>query len=489
MSAFTLLDTVVLLAYLAGVIVFGVWLGRRQHDARDYFLADRSIPWWAVCFSVVATETSALTFISVPATAYASDLWLLQLTGGYLIGRIVIAWLLLPRYFAGELNTAYAMLETRFGVATRRFASSIFMVTRALADSVRIFAAAIPITLITGLAYWEAILITGLITLVYTYFGGLRAVIWVDVIQMGIYIVGGGLALFVLLDAVPGGWNGIAAAAGAEKLRVVHLEGGAASGRWLLTGLVGGAFLSMASHGVDHLIVQRLLASPSLRDARRALVGSGVLVMLQFALFLVIGLGLFAYYGGRVFNPADEVFPRFIVEGLPPGVSGLIIAGILAAAMSTVSSSLNSLASASTHDLYAPLSGRAEPEHLLRVGRRFTLLWALILIGGAILFQLVAQGAPIVVIALQIASFTYGGLLGGFLLAVLVAEADQRDAIVAITVAILANTALWAVQFFGLIEPVVDALWFALIGSLIALVVGTTSAKLRSRRVPAREPS
>lgn len=481
MGAFTTLDVVILVAYLLGVTVLGIGWGGRQKDARDYFLAGKGLPWWAICFSIVATETSALTFISVPATAYGSDFWMLQLAIGYVIGRILVAAVLLPGYFRGELTTAYALLEERFGALTRRFASVTFMVTRALGDGVRVFAASIPLALITGLDYWQAILITGGVTLVYTYFGGLRAVVWMDVVQMVLYVIGGAAALLVLVRTVPGGWDGILETArSADKLRVLHVGGGFADARWWLTGLVGGAFLSMASHGVDHMIVQRLLAARSKRDASKAVIGSGVIVVAQFALFLLVGVALFAHYGGVPFDPADEVFPRFIVEGLPPGVSGLIIAAVLAAAMSTVSSSLNSLASATTHDLYAPLSGRDDdPAHLLRIGRRFTLLWAAVLVGGAVLFRFVSEGTPIVVVALQVASFTYGGLLGGFLLGVLSRRADQRDAILGMGAATAFMAVLWALQQFGAMEKVVDTLWFALIGSTVTVAVGSASAWLR----------
>ena len=485
MGEITTLDLVVLVGYIVGVTAFGTWLGTRQKDARDYFLADRGIPWWAVCFSVVATETSALTFISVPATAYGSDLWMMQLTIGYLIGRILVAIILLPGYFRGELNTAYALLQNRFGLTTRRFASLIFMVTRALADGVRIFATAIPIKLITGLPYWQAILITGVFTLVYTYYGGLSAVVWIDVIQMFIYIFGGLAALYVLLQVVPGGWDGIvAAAAPADKFRIVHLDGGFASGRWLLTGLIGGAFLSMASHGVDHIIVQRLLASPNLRDARKALITSGLIVIGQFALFLVVGIGLFAFFQGQQFATPDEIFPRFIVQELPSGITGLVIAGILAAAMSTVASSINSLASSTTHDIYAPLSGREDDHvHLMKMGKTFTLMWGVILIVGAMLFQFVQQGTPVVIIALQIASFTYGGLLGGFLLGILSKRATQKDAILGMSTAIVLMTILWAVQQFQVIPKVVDGLWFSLIGSAITVIVGSLSSLKRDPAV------
>ena len=490
MHDFTNLDAVVLIAYLVGITAFGVWLGGRQKDARDYFLAGRGLPWWAICLSIVATETSALTFISVPATAYAGGLWMLQLAFGYLIGRIGVAAFLLPGYFRGDLTTAYALLEKRFGQETRRFASLIFMVTRALGDSVRIFAAAIPIALLTGQPYWVAILITGGLSLLYTYFGGLRAVVWTDVVQSVLYVFGGVVALYLLARMVPDGWAGILAPARETgRLQIFHTEGGFASSRWILTGLVGGAFLSLASHGVDHLIIQRLLAANSLGHARRAIIGSGILVIAQFALFLLVGIALFAHYGGRVFQASDEVFPNFIIEGLPPGISGLLIAAILAAAMSTISSSLNSLASSTTHDLYAPISGRRDDEdHLLRAGRIFTILWAAILIGGAILFQLLAGGTPVVVVALQIASFTYGGLLGGFLLGLVSRRADQRDAIIGMSTAIISMTLLWAAQRTGMIHNYVDTLWFALIGSAITIAVGTASAAIRGGPRPEEEP-
>jgi solute:Na+ symporter, SSS family len=478
---FGVLDLIVMIGYIVGVTAFGTWLGTRQKDARDYFLADRSIPWWAVCFSVVATETSALTFISVPATAYNTDLWMLQLAIGYLLGRLVVSAVLLPGYFRGELTTAYALLGKRFGVETQRFTSIIFMVTRALADGVRVFATAIPIKLITGVPYWQAITLTGVFTLVYTYFGGLSAVVWVDVVQMFIYIFGGLASLYILLQVVPMGWDGIvSAAADADKLRILHFDGGFADSKWILTGLVGGAFLSMASHGVDHIIVQRLLASGSLKDARKALITSGLIVIFQFALFLVVGVGLYAFFQGQKFATPDEIFPRFIVEQLPDGVRGLVIAGILAAAMSTVASSLNSLASATTHDIYAPLSKKGDDQtHLMKMGKRFTLLWGAILIGGAMLFQLVQQGTPVVVLALEIASFTYGGLLGGFLLGTLVKRANQVDAIIGMSTAIVLMTTLWAIQQFGIVDRFVAGLWFALIGSAITVGVGTLSAIIR----------
>ena len=491
-SAFTALDFAVLLLYLVGTTLLGVWLGRGQKSARDYFVADRAIPWWAILFSVVATETSALTFISIPGLAYLTDLSFLQITLGYLIGRVVIAYTLLPRYYQGELVTAYALLERRFGPSTRRFASVVFMATRAFGDSVRVFATAIPIALILGPFFPDApimplsILILGLFTLVYTYHGGMRAVVWTDVLQTGVYLLGGLAAVYLIGQGVTGGWGAIfdqADAAG--KLRLIDTYTGTDRPHTLWAGLIGGAFLSMASHGADQLIVQRLLASEHLADARKALIGSGIVVMAQFALFLVIGLGLWAFYQGQTFTTPDEIFPKFIVEVMPPGLTGLVIAAILAAAMSTVSGSLNSLAAATTHDIYLPLSGRsADDPGLLRVGKLFTLLWALVLIGGAMMYR--AQGTPVVTVALSIASFTYGGLLGGFFLGLLWRRAIQRDAILGMAVGILTMTFVvfarqlsgWVPALAGPLEPLTHIAWpwYVLIGTTITMTVGVLSS-------------
>lgn len=472
MNGLGALDLAVIAAYLVGVVGLGALAGGRQETSRDYFLAGDGLPWWAITLSVVATETSALTFISVPAISYGGDLWFLQLAAGYIVGRVAVAAFLLPGYFRGDFLTAYAFLEDRFGPSARRFASVAFLLTRALGDSVRLFAAAIPVALLTGLPYATAIALAGGATLLYTYRGGLRSVVWVDVAQMALYVLGGAVALCLLVRSVPGGWGGILeAGAAAGRLRVIHLGGGPASGQWLITGLVGGAFLSLASHGVDHLIVQRLLAAGGLSDARKAVVTSGVLVFAQFALFLFVGVGLFAFYGGRAFATDDEVLATFVIERFPPGLAGLIVAALLAAAMSTVSSSLNALAASTTLDLYGPLTGRAGAE-LLRAGRWFTILWAAVLTGGAMLFQLASSDTPIVVVALQVASFTYGGLLGAYLLGNLVPRATERDVIGAMAVAVVAMTALWAAQQWAVVPTLVHGLWFAAIGSGLTLAVG-----------------
>ena len=501
-NGFTLLDWGILVVYLAGTTGLGVWLGRDQKDARDYFVADGSIPWWAVLFSIVATETSALTFISIPGLAYLGNFTFLQVATGYLIGRIVVAYTLLPRYSEGQLVTAYALLEQRFGLATRRFASVTFMVTRAFGDSVRIFATAIPIGLIIGpfvpaeYVTPVAILSLGATTLLYTYHGGMRAVVWTDVIQTFVYLAGGFGAVYLIGAGVEGGWTRILADAGAAgKLRFIDTYTGIDRPHTLFAGLLGGGFLAMASHGADQLIVQRLLTAGSLRDSRRALIGSGIAVIAQFALFLLIGVGLWSFYEGRTFSAPDKIFPTFIIEEMPSGMTGIVIAAILAAAMSTISGSLNSLAAATTHDLWVPLRGKgADGAALLRVSKRFTLLWFVILIGGALLYR--AEGTPVVVVALSIASFTYGGLLGGFFLAMLWRRARERDAILGMSVGIGSMSVIvfagrLASAFPALAGPLAPFIgiawpWFVLIGTTITLATGILSSFAHA--APAKAP-
>ena len=491
-SAFTFLDLVVVLVYLVGTTWLGIWLGRDQKTARAYFVVDSAVPWWAILFSVVATETSAITFISIPGLAYGADLSFLQVATGYLLGRIVIAYTLLPRYYQGELVTAYALLERRFGIATRRFASITFMATRLFGDSVRLFATAIPVALIIGpivpAEYVTplSVLLIGVLTVIYTYHGGMKAVIWTDVVQTGVYMLGGVAAIYLLGRGVDGGWGAIIdRAAAAGKLRIFDLYTGLDRPHTLWAGLLGGAFLSMASHGADQMIVQRLLASNRLEDARKALIGSGIAVIAQFALFLFIGVGLWAFYDARTFARPDEIFPTFIIEVMPPGLTGLVIAAILAAAMSTVSSSLNSLAAATTHDIYLPLSKRDPAEAaVFRAAKIFTLVWAALLIGAALLYR--AQGTPVVVVALSIASFTYGGLLGGFFLGMLSKRAIQRDAILGMAIGILVMSIIvfarpLSAAYPGLASSLAGVgriawPWYVLIGTSITLLVGSLSS-------------
>src|SRR2546421_3278410 len=386
--------------------------------------------------SIVGPGTSALTVISSPRIAARGHRTFLRLAFGSLVGRIGVAAFLLPGYFEGTQDTAYQRLERRFGTTARRTASGVFLVTRALADCVRIFATAIPLAIITHWSLAAGILAIGIVTVIYTWVGGLRAVVWVDVIQLGIYLVGG-FATLIVATHLAGGVGSFARAWSAGKLVTLDFT---PSFKVLYTfwgGVLGGALLAGASHGTDHVIVQRLLAARALKDAQRALIGSGVFIIAQFALFLLVGTSLWlagADQGGR----SDAIYPTLVITPPPARLARLVVAGILAAAMSSHASAVNSLASASTHDFYGPLSGRQDPTHLLRVGRWLTLLWTAVLVAGAMALQ--NQNTPVVQLALSIASITYGGLLGTYLLGGWWGRARQRDVVVAIIVSVLAMT-------------------------------------------------
>jgi SSS family transporter len=459
----------VLVVYLAGVTAWGAWLGRGQTGAQDYFLGNRELPWVAVMLSVVATETSTLTFLSIPGVSYLGTLGFLQLTFGYFAGRVVVSVFLLPAYYRGELSTAYALLGERFGQGARRFASAVFMVTRLLADSVRLFATAIPLALITGWDYPVSIIVIGAITVVYTYFGGIKAVVWVDALQMSLYLLGALVAIVALQVLTPEGWAGILSSAGeAGKLAVLDLSFDFSVPYTLWAGVLGGGVFTMASHGTDQLLVQRLLTCRDLAASKKALVGSGILVMGQFLIFLLVGLGLWVYYEGRTFGTTDEIFALFIVEALPPGIRGLLIAGVFAAAMSSLSSSINSLASASAYDFWAPWAGAEDDEaRTLRAGKVFTLVWATLLVGGGVLFIPLSEGNTAVEVALAIASVAYGGLLGMFVLAIRSRRADQRSAIVGMIAGIGVVAAIWVFARADVAWP-----WFVPIGTTVTVAVG-----------------
>ncbi len=493
MRGLNALDFLVIVAYLVGVTLLGIWVGRRQRDANDYFIADRAIPWWAVMFSIVASETSALTFISIPGLAYRTNLGFLEIATGYLLGRIVLAYTLLPRYYEGNLVTAYALLEKRFGLAARRFTSIVFMATRGMADSVRVFATAVPIALIIGpllpprAVMPVAVLVLGTLTVVYTIRGGMRAVVWTEIVQASVYIIGGLSAVILVGRLVPGGWGSIVQTAGAAgKMQIVAWKPFWSDPNTMAAGLIGGAFLSMASHGADQLIVQRLLSARSLNESRAAVIGSGFAVIVQFTIFLLLGIGLWAFYGGKTFPTPDAIFPTFIVDQMPHGLVGLLLAAILAATMSTHSGAINSLAAASTHDIYLPLTKRDPNDaRTLRVGRIFALIWGVVLTGGALLFPQ-NQQTPVVIVALSIASFTYGGLLGGFFLAIFWRRARQRDAILGMSVGIAAMSVIvFAKQISAAVPALAPTLkplstiaypWYVLIGTTITLTVGILSS-------------
>jgi len=472
-----LIDYIIIVVFLAGVAILGSVSGGKQKSVNDYFLGNKNISWWTVCFAIVAAETSTLTFISIPGLAFITNLNFLQVTFGYLLGRIIVAQLFLPAYFKGELKTAYSYLGDRFGRKTRTFASIVFIFTRIAADGVRLFATAIPLYLILNIEPMIAIIVIAVVALVYTYTGGLKGVIRVDVVLMLLYLGGAILSAVYLLNLLPEGWTSVVQASiNDNKMSVFNLGFDQSISNFfndpytLLGGLLGGAFLSMASHGTDQLIVQRLFATGKLKSAQKAVIGSGVIVILQFAIFLILGLMLFAYYGPVDIKP-DEIFPKFIIEVLPPGVTGIIIAGLFAAAMSTLAGSMSSLSSSTMIDIYLPFFAKdANEAKKLSVSKLMTVIWAALLVLSAMFFM--ESTRSVVEIALSIASFTYGGLLGTFLLGFLFKNVNQRDAlrgfvsgIIFMAIVIFLNLVAWT--------------WFTVIGVSVTIITGLVSSSIK----------
>jgi SSS family solute:Na+ symporter len=476
-SLMNLVDVTVIAAYITACTALGTWLGSRSHGLKGYFLAESNIPAWAVMISIVATETSTATFLSVPGVAYGKpgvegDCRFLQLAFGYILGRMIVATVLLPAYFRGEIFTAYQLLQDRFGGSTRTTASVLFLVARSLGDGLRLFLAATVLEHLTGWSTGTAIVCVAVITVIYTFLGGMRAVIWTDVIQFSVYIVGAVVALLILVGKLPGGWSQlIETARSAHKFRLLDFSFTLTDPYTFWAGLIGGMVLNTATHGADQMMVQRYLSARSQRQAATALVASGLVILAQFALFLFIGVSLWVFY--RVFPPSsatissDEIFTYFIVHYLPTGVLGLVIAAIFSAAMGTLAGSLNSSASTIVNDLYRPFTGGSDEGHLLRVSRLITVLWGCVLTG-------VAFGArhlqdSVVNNALAIASFVSGILLGLFLLGILTRRVGQTAALLGVLAGV--STVTFAKFGTSLAWP-----WFALVGSSTVFAVGLAAS-------------
>jgi SSS family solute:Na+ symporter len=459
-------DYLIIALYLAGITLFGLRFRKKQRSLRDYFLAGRDIPWWAIALSIVAAETSTLTIISVPGIAYDTNFTFLQLVMGYVVGRVVISFVLLPHYFRGDLYTAYELIERRFGRGLRSLTAGLFLLTRAAAEGVRVYAVSIVVSIALGTGEVTSIAIITALTVVYTFEGGLAAVIWTDVVQTAIYVGGTLVGLVTILHLVPGGWAAIhAAAASAGKLQVFDFSWNFWVPYTFWAGVIGGAFLTTASHGTDQLIVQRLLAARGQKQSVMALLSSGVWVFFQFALFLIVGVMLWAYYRvpSASFGRADRIYPTFIVSRMPHGISGLLIAAILAAAMSNLSAALNSLSSSLIMDFYVRFRPLAEERTKMRLSRVATLFWALLLFALAVLS--LNKVGRVVEVGLQIASIAYGALLGVFLLGVLTRRANQRGAMVGMLFGFGVEIYLW-------LGTRVPWTWWVMMGTCVTFAIG-----------------
>ena len=462
----TWLDYAVIAGYLLAITQFGSYFARFQKTTRDYFLTGRSVPWWAICFTVVATETSTLTFISVPATAYSGDMTFLQLVLGYIIGRVIVSVIFIPAYFRGDLVTSYELLQRRFGERVKNVSAVIFLITRSLADGIRLFATALVISVVTQVPVTPAIIVIGATMIVYTVRGGSAAVIWTDVIQLFVYIAGALVVFWSLLNLIPGGWAEVVRIGAASgKFRVFDLSWSLARPYTLWAGMVGGIALTLSTHGTDQFLVQRLLSARSSREAARGLVLSGFVVFAQFVLFLVIGVMLFAYYQHvpmpRALARGDELLPGFIVTALSHGTAGFIVAAIVAAALSP---SINAMAATTVNDFYPKyVRPDADEATLMRVSRTWTIVWGVVQIGVAIAAQRMERS--VLDAGLSVLSWASGPVLGAFLLGTLAPAISERQAFAGMIAGLVAMTIVW-----GWSLPVAFT-WYVFIGAVTTVAV------------------
>jgi SSS family transporter len=455
------LDYAVVAAYLVAITAFGSYFARFQKNTKNYFLTDNSIPWWAICFTIVATETSTLTFIGVPAAAYAGNWTFLQLAAGYVAGRIIVSILFLPRYFRGALVTSYQLLQQRFGPSVSTIAAGLFLVTRSLADGIRLFATALVISIVTGVPVPWTIVVLGTAMIVYTVRGGSAAVIWTDVVQMFVYVAGALVVFVALLQQIPGGWDEVVrlgSAAGKFTVLDFSLQPTKVYTFW--AGLAGGIALTLATHGTDQFLVQRLLSADSPKGAARGLVLSGFIVFAQFTLFLTIGAMLYAYHQHYPLTVAlprnDAILPRFIVDHLPHGLVGFIIAAIVAAALSP---SINAMAATTVNDFYLKyVKTQPSEARLLQLSKRFTIMWGIVQLGVALGAQWLDQS--VLDAGLSVLSLTTGPVLGAFLVGVLTRRAGAAAMIAGMTLGAVVLITLWW-------TAAVAWTWYALIGASV----------------------
>lgn len=466
------LDYAVVVIYLLAVTAFGSHFAKFQKNTKSYFLTDQSVPWWAICFTVVATETSTLTFIGVPASAYAGNWTFLQLAAGYVIGRMIVSTLFLPRYFRGAMVTSYQLLQQRFGSSVNSISAGLFLVTRSLADGIRLYVTALAISIVTGVPVNACVLVLGIAMIIYTVRGGSAAVIWTDVVQMFIYIAGALIVFFALLWQIPGGWGEVVRlGTAAGKFTVIDLSLNPKTIYTLWAGVAGGIALTLATHGTDQFLVQRLLSADSPKGAARGLVLSGFIVFAQFTLFLTIGAMLYAYHQHFPLATAlprnDAILPRFIVDHLPHGLIGFIIAAIVAAALSP---SINAMAATTVNDFYLKYwKKNADDASLLRLSKQLTVFWGIVQLGVALGAQYLDRS--LLDSGLSVLSLTAGPVLGAFLVGVLSTRVRSGAMLTGMAVGTITVSWIWWTGAAGFT-------WFALVGATVTSAVATAASYL-----------
>jgi len=506
---FNLGDWVVIIAYMAGIVGLGVWFGKDQRNTRDYFLGSRNIPWWGIGVSIVAAETSALTIIGVPAIAYGGNILFIQMIVGYVIARVILAVVMVPHYLSGEIYSPYQLLETHLGAGPRKLAGLFFLFLEVMAAGVRVFVACIPIRLLLGEQVCSlgglvdpilgAIVIFVGVSLVYTYIGGVKAVIWTDAVQFGLFLAGGLFALFYIPTLIPGGWDAaLTQAATAGKLTWLNTSFSFSAPFNIWMGVIGGTVMVLSTHGAEQLIVQRVLACGSVADGRKALILSAVLIFPLFLIFLLVGVMLWVFYQGHPFQiplpegrpgikSFDFVFPIFMMTEVPHVLKGFLIVAILSAAMSSISSAITSLASVSTMDFIRQAVKGRDEEYFLRFSKYSTVFWAAMLVLTA---WLTREVTFVLNAAFSLRGLTSGALLGGLILALFGRGVGPRAAMAGMTASLMVmNVIYWPANIPALRETWLSMFggevfwpWFTLIGTLTTLGTAALVARLWPER-------
>ena len=449
------IDLAIIILFLIGNTLFGLWHGKSNKNSRDYFHGGHNMPWIVSMLSIVASETSVLTFVSVPGLAYRGDWTFLQLAMGYIIGRILVSFVLLPIYFKHGVSSIYEVIGIRFGPDMQKVAAIVFLVTRTLGDAIRFLAAGVVVQVVTGWSLPLSIMIIGIVTLIYTLSGGIKAVIWLESFQFALYLLGGVLSIFFLFHSIDMSLPDILVLLEkAGKLNIINKDTQIITNPLaFFSAFIGGILLSLSSHGVDYMMVQRVLGCKNLGSARKAMIGSGFFVFFQFSVFLLAGSLISVFMHGASMEK-DREFAFFIVHYLPAGLKGLLIAGVLSAAMSTHSSAINALASSTVNDI---LGGKAS----LGFSKLISFIWAIVLIIIALMFD--AGNKAIVMVGLEIASFTYGGLLGLFLLS----KSKRAFHPASLGIGLVASMGIvFVLKFFGLAWT-----WYITVSVLVNLLV------------------
>jgi SSS family transporter len=487
-------DWLVIALYLMGIVIFGSWCGKDQNNTRDYFLGGKNIPWWGIGLSIVAAETSALTIIGVPSMAFGGDMVFIQMIIGYVIARILLAIVLVPHYFKGEIYSPYQLFADRLGISSQRAAAGCFLIGETLAAGVRVYVVSIPIQLMLGIGVLEAIVLFVVLSMIYTVIGGVKAVIWTDAIQFVLFLAGGVFTLVYIPSILEGGLPAIyeqAAASGKLHWLNSGFSWSAPFNIWM--GVIGGTVMVLSSHGAEQLIVQRVLACKNVADGRKALILSAVMIFPLFLIFLLVGIMLWVFYQSHPFaiplpetrpglKANDYVYPIFMLTETPPVLKGFLIVAILSAAMSSVSSALTSLASVSTMDFVKRLMPNRDDVFFLKFSKESTVFWAAALIGVAYW----SRTAEFVLnAAFTLRGLTSGALLGGLIMAVFTRKSDSTPVVTGMGVSLAAMIALsqwrWMDSATGK-ETGIFWPWFTLIGTSITLAVAFATRTMLSRR-------